>query len=69
MEETKEKRSLRSKFREHIKCLKEFRQSQKEERMALYNGYDSDDESQYVIREFQREVILEEIVKTISCEK
>jgi translation initiation factor 3 subunit B len=60
LEATKEKRALRSKFRNRIARLREFRRSQKPIRMELLGGYDSEDEANYTIREVVLETILDE---------
>jgi len=67
LEETKEKRALRAKFRIRLARLKQFRDAQKEERLRLNDGYDSQDEANYVIREVSREIILEENTKTVHA--
>merc|ERR1712071_15555 len=58
LEETKEKRALRTEFRNTMARLREFRTEQKAERMALLGGYDSDDEDNYVMKEVKLESIL-----------
>ena len=58
LEETKGKRLERAKYRERLARLREIRQRQKPEHMALLNGYDSDDESNYVMREITITTIL-----------
>lgn len=60
MEETKEKRGLRTEFRNTMARLRAFRKEQKAERMALLGGYDSEDEDNYVMRD----VILETITSS-----
>lgn len=60
LEETKEKRALRAKFRDTMARLRGFRDEQKAERMALRDGYDSEDEDNYVTIE----VTLESIVSS-----
>jgi len=65
LHETKAKRILRSKFRSRLGRLTEFYDSQKEERMRLTGGYDSDDESQYVFKDVTREIILEENTRSV----
>jgi len=65
----KERRVERKALREKIRLKKRFRalmhakkdkyKSEKEERIALYNGYDSDDDSYYVIESQAREVVVE----------
>jgi len=58
LEGTKAKRALRTEFRDRLARLKELRNQQKAERMALNNGYDSDDESNYVVNQVVIETIL-----------
>lgn len=67
LQESKGKRILRSKFRARMSRLREFYVSQKEERLRLLGGYDSDDESNYVVKDFTRESVLEEKTKTINA--
>mmetsp|Transcript_13375 Transcript_13375/g.25105 ORF Transcript_13375/g.25105 Transcript_13375/m.25105 type:complete len:716 (+) Transcript_13375:106-2253(+) len=65
LQATKAKRSLRTEFREQMYRLKEIKRQQKEARIALMNGYDSDDENNYVTKEINIETILsskEEVV-------
>jgi translation initiation factor 3 subunit B len=65
LEETKGKRAQRSRYRELVARLRAIRGRQKEDRKALYQGYDSDDESNYVTKEVTVETILstkEEII-------
>lgn len=65
LEGTKFKRGLRSDFRKTVARLKEMRRQQKEERMDLNDGYDSDDENNYITSEVSIETILstkEEVV-------
>ena len=65
MEKTTEKRALRSRFRERLAELRQFKAQQKATRIDLLGGYDSDDDSNYVIKEHQVENILstkEEVV-------
>jgi len=65
LDATKAKRSLRSTFRQRVARLKDFRRQQKAERMDLTDGYDSDDEANYVTKEVSIETILstkEEVV-------
>ena len=65
LEKTTEKRALRSRFRERLAMLRQFRAQQKSARIDLLGGYDSDDESNYVTKEHQVEKILstkEEVV-------
>jgi len=58
LEGTKAKRALRTRFRQRLARLKEMRNQQKSERMDLTNGYDSDDENNYVVKEVTIETIL-----------
>jgi len=58
VEETRGKRLLRSDFRGRIARLKQFRAAQREARIALMNGYDSDDETNYNIVEETIETVL-----------
>jgi translation initiation factor 3 subunit B len=58
LEETKEKRKSRAAFRSTLARLKEWRARQKQERMALLDGYDSEDESNFVIHEVVMETVL-----------
>lgn len=65
LETTKFKRALRTDFRETLARLQHFRRQQKETRMALLDGYDSDDEGHYVTKEVLIETVLstkEEVV-------
>jgi translation initiation factor 3 subunit B len=65
LQATRAKRSLRTLFREKMSRLKELKRQQKEARIALFNGYDSDDENNYVTKEGNIETILsskEEVV-------
>lgn len=65
LEGTQAKRQLRSEYRDKVHRLKELKMQQKPERMAFYDGYDSDDESNYIIKEVSIETILstkEEVV-------
>jgi translation initiation factor 3 subunit B len=65
LEATKAKRSLRTEFRNRLARLNELKRQQKAARIALYNGYDVEDESHYVTNEVSIETILstkEEIV-------
>jgi len=57
LEETKEKRELRSAFRERMRELCDFYNRQRGERVNM-NGYDSEDESNYVITEEKQETIV-----------
>lgn len=60
LEETKGKRALRAAFREEMALLALFRKGQKAERVELLGGYDSEDESNYVMKK----VTLESIMST-----
>ena len=65
LETTRAKRGLRTEFRERLARLKELRRQQKAERMEFNDGYDSDDESNYITKEVTIETILstkEEVV-------
>lgn len=58
LEETRGKRKRRSAFRATLARLKEIRANMKQERMALLNGYDSEDENNFVTREVTIETVL-----------
>ena len=58
LEETKEKRKSRAAFRSTLARLKEWRTRQKQERMVLLDGYDSEDESNFVVHEVVMETVL-----------
>eukprot|EP00581_Thalassiosira_minuscula_P027724 CAMPEP_0183754012 /NCGR_PEP_ID=MMETSP0739-20130205/3300_1 /TAXON_ID=385413 /ORGANISM="Thalassiosira miniscula, Strain CCMP1093" /LENGTH=722 /DNA_ID=CAMNT_0025990603 /DNA_START=16 /DNA_END=2184 /DNA_ORIENTATION=+ len=58
LEETKGKRKSRAEFRATMARLKEWRARQKQERIDLLGGYDSDDEDNYVTREVTIETVL-----------
>lgn len=58
LEETKGKRLLRSAFRDRLAQLRSIYVRQKEGRMELNDGYDSDDESNFVIKEIVMETTL-----------
>mmetsp|Transcript_13665 Transcript_13665/g.19279 ORF Transcript_13665/g.19279 Transcript_13665/m.19279 type:complete len:717 (+) Transcript_13665:152-2302(+) len=65
LEETKGKRALRTTYRQLLARLAEYRDRQKAQRVDLLNGYDSDDESNYVVSEQVIETVLntkEEVV-------
>ncbi len=65
LESIKAKRKLKNEYREKLARLREIRSRQKETRMALFDGYDEDDQSNYVEREVHIETILstkEEVV-------
>jgi len=58
MEETRGKRKERAEFRDALARLKEWRARQKQERLDLLSGYDSEDEDNYVTREVVIETVL-----------
>jgi len=58
LESIKAKRALRTQFRERLAELREIRSHLKEARIALYDGYDSEDETNYVEKEVSIETIL-----------
>jgi translation initiation factor 3 subunit B len=58
LEETKGKRMERSKYREVLARNKAFRQRRRAEYVALLDGYDSEDDSNFEIREVQVETVL-----------
>jgi translation initiation factor 3 subunit B len=58
LEETRGKRKSRAAFRATLARLKEIRANMKQERMALLNGYDSEDESNFVTKEVTIETVL-----------
>ncbi|EED89071.1 predicted protein, partial [Thalassiosira pseudonana CCMP1335] len=58
LEETKGKRRSRSEFRNTMARLKEWRNRQKQERMELNGGYDSEDENNYTTKEVVIETVL-----------
>ena len=65
LEETKGKRLLRQAYRDRLAYLRSIRTAQKEERLQLNNGYDSDDETNFTTKEYTIETILstkEEVV-------
>jgi len=65
LEKTTEKRALRSRFRERMAELREFKLRQKAARDELNGGYDSDDENNYITKEYHVENVLstkEEVV-------
>lgn len=65
MEETKEKRALRREFRSTVAMLNKFRRDQKRDRMNLLEGYDSEDEGNFVTTNVSLETIIstkEEVV-------
>ena len=58
LEETKGKRAQRQKYRDLVGRLRAIRSRQKAERVVLFNGYDSDDESNYTTREITVETVI-----------
>lgn len=66
LEETKGKRAERSKYRDLVSRLQSIRARQKEERMALLDGYDSEDEANYVMKEHSVETILSSKEETVG---
>jgi len=58
LQETKGKRKSRAAFRATLARLKEWRSRQKQERMELLGGYDSDDENNFVTNEIVVETVL-----------
>jgi len=66
LEETKEKRALRSKFRARMARLKAFRNSQRSTRMDLQGGYDSQDENHYTTTSVVLETVLDEKNMTVT---
>eukprot|EP00559_Dactyliosolen_fragilissimus_P006486 CAMPEP_0184860688 /NCGR_PEP_ID=MMETSP0580-20130426/5538_1 /TAXON_ID=1118495 /ORGANISM="Dactyliosolen fragilissimus" /LENGTH=726 /DNA_ID=CAMNT_0027357897 /DNA_START=433 /DNA_END=2613 /DNA_ORIENTATION=+ len=60
LEETKGKRALRTDFRLRMARLREIYRQQKETRLEIMDGYDSDDESNYV----SKEVVVETVLNT-----
>jgi translation initiation factor 3 subunit B len=65
LEETKGKRALRSAFRERLAHLRAIKRNHRAERVHLLAGYDSDNESNYVMKEITVESVLtvkEEVV-------
>jgi translation initiation factor 3 subunit B len=58
LEETKEKRKSRAAFRATLARLKEWRARQKQERRVLLDGYDSEDDNNFVIKEVVMETVL-----------
>ncbi|KAL7457271.1 hypothetical protein ACHAWC_009437 [Mediolabrus comicus] len=58
LEETRGKRKSRAAFRATLARLKEIRANMKQERMSLLNGYDSEDESNFVTKEVTIETVL-----------
>lgn len=65
LETIKFKRALRTEFRERLARLREIKSRSKATRVSLYDGYDSDDENNYIHKEVHIETILstkEEVV-------
>jgi len=65
LEETKGKREERRRYRDMLVRLRELRREQKPRHIELLDGYDSDDDNNYVVREISVETILstkEEVV-------
>ena len=58
LQETKGKRKNRAAFRATMARLKEWRARQKQERMALLGGYDSEDENNFTTKEVTIETVL-----------
>jgi translation initiation factor 3 subunit B len=58
LQETKGKRKSRAEFRATLARLKEWRARQKQERMDLLGGYDSEDEDNYTVKEVTIETVL-----------
>lgn len=65
LEETKGKRAQRSRYRDLVKRLRGIRSRQKDDRMALLNGYDSEDESNYVVHDRTIETIMNTKEETV----
>jgi translation initiation factor 3 subunit B len=65
LEETKGKRAQRTKYRELVGRLKAIRSREKEKRMLLLDGYDEDDESNYVMHTITVETILSTKEETV----
>lgn len=65
LEETKGKREERKRYRDMLAELRQLRREQRDRHVDLLDGYDSDDDSNYVVREITIETILstqEEVV-------
>jgi len=65
LEETKGKRTARKKIRDILSALGQLRKEQRPRHIELLDGYDSDDDSNYIVREIANENILstkEEVV-------
>jgi len=58
LEETKGKRKSRAEFRATMARLADWRARQKQERMELLNGYDSEDEENFTVKEVTIETVL-----------
>jgi translation initiation factor 3 subunit B len=58
LQETKGKRKNRAEFRSTLARLKEWRARQKQDRMALLGGYDSEDEKNFTTKEITIETVL-----------
>ena len=65
LEETKGKRAQRSRYRGLVARLRAIRSRQKEERMSLLSGYDSEDEANHVMRDTTIETILSTKEETV----
>lgn len=57
-EETREKRQLRKAFRDRMADLRAMYKDERKERVEL-NGYDSDDDNNYVVKTFETENVLD----------
>jgi len=58
LEETRGKRELRSKFRDRVEVLRAGYDSAREQRKQMNDGYDSEDEDNFVIQTVNRETVL-----------
>jgi translation initiation factor 3 subunit B len=58
LEETKGKRMERAKYREILARNKSIRQRRRAEYISLLDGFDSDDDSNYIVRDVQVETVL-----------
>mmetsp|Transcript_16126 Transcript_16126/g.24361 ORF Transcript_16126/g.24361 Transcript_16126/m.24361 type:complete len:718 (+) Transcript_16126:129-2282(+) len=65
LEETKGKRAERTKYRSLLSRLRAIRSREHEARMALLDGYDENDDSNYVTREITVETILSSKEETV----
>uniref|UniRef100_A0A7S4MRK3 Eukaryotic translation initiation factor 3 subunit B n=1 Tax=Odontella aurita TaxID=265563 RepID=A0A7S4MRK3_9STRA len=65
LEKTKEKRALRTAFRERLARLKDFRRGQRGARIDLLGGYDSEDDGNYVSTEAVVETTLSTKEETV----